>query len=875
MTGVFLQVINLSLVGSWVILLVLLVRIALRKSPKWCSYLLWGVVFVRLIIPVFPEMRFSLIPAKVQTSVESLLEGVVEANESDFTVFDQGGDKADVPEQIEGLEKPMQDIEQVQGGENSIKDTIRPNSEEQGWEFITRALTLITYFWLAGVIGFGSYHIQSYYKFKKQVRGAVLKEDGTYEIQGGHLSFVLGIFKPEIYLSSELDEDSRKVVLCHEQVHLARKDYIFKPLALAISCVHWFNPLVWLAFYCLNKDCEMSCDEKVVSLLGEDSKKIYSYTLLDESTRGERLKHKHENTCAVLSFGEDSIKTRIQHVLHYKKASVWIVGSTVIVLIVLTVGLLSNHGKEERYETLFATACRALNYVQEDEEFYLTVLLEEGDQRGSKVAVRVDAPELLELLSVTELGEVDGVQIALRISKEILEKSEFYQGERKIDGILYPERVDVFGMLCDESYQSYFTLSSIYWKESRDADETTITTGGIEYEGKNWTRYSDGMIFQVGNGGIYQVVGEEMICIYPYYLPEDANLSFKGDILYFPANSERPVDDTNWVYDSVCELNAVSGECRYILFQEEDKSRYNMDDLWIHDGFIFRSTSVGGGKNQAIALADAKAVWNDRTTAELSAEEQDTYGAYMREYLLGHPNEMVMVGNRYWDYTEAVIDMDGDGKAEQISITPVSERGQYYPYDEYNLQVDDWVEKRYSNRLSNAIWAFSPDGAHIFLALYEDGPSADPRTTFFRYEDGKLVESGRAGNYIDNIKMEDGILHVCQGVDVIQTDAIWVKYAFGTEGFLEVIPQETYEFTLKNELTLRKELVLHKEPGSAETFILQHQSVQITLVSGDFKWVYVKAADGQGGWLEMADGVYKIYDGQEAHEYFDGLYYAG
>ena len=67
-------------------------------------------------------------------------------------------------------------------------------------------------------------------------------------------------------------------MLCHERVHLQRRDYLFKPAALLICCVHWFNPLVWLAFYLMNMDCEMSCDEKVVKLLGEESKQSDSYT---------------------------------------------------------------------------------------------------------------------------------------------------------------------------------------------------------------------------------------------------------------------------------------------------------------------------------------------------------------------------------------------------------------------------------------------------------------------------------------------------------------------------------------------------------------------------------------------------------------------
>ena len=134
----------------------------------------------------------------------------------------------------------------------------------------------------------------------------------------------MGLIHPVIYLSSGLDPESRKVVLCHERVHLQRRDYLFKPAALLICCVHWFNPLVWLAFYLMNMDCEMSCDEKVVKLLGEESKKIYSYTLLEEASGGEWKRYRGGSICALLSFGEDHVKNRIRHVLDYRKPPFWV-----------------------------------------------------------------------------------------------------------------------------------------------------------------------------------------------------------------------------------------------------------------------------------------------------------------------------------------------------------------------------------------------------------------------------------------------------------------------------------------------------------------------------------------------------------------------
>ncbi len=351
---IFRSVVNLSLVGSYVILLVLLVRPAFCKAPKWCSYILWVIVFVRLVWPVFPEGQFSLIPEQLWSQVEDVeaadlnyktAQGVVETQTGQVLQKSQVlSDQLEVQSDIES-ETTGQTVQSSNSGENvstvlqSGESLQQSNSSHGKMSGFTNVLSIV---WLAGMVLLAGYHIISYWRFKIRVKNAVCTEPGVYEVEGEHLSFVLGIFRPIIYLSAGLDAESRRVVLCHERVHLQRRDYVMKPLALGICCIHWFNPLVWLAFYLMSKDCEMSCDEKVVSLLGEESKKIYSYALLDEATKGESKNYRRNSLCAVLSFGEDSVKTRIRHVLKYKKASVWIVACTVVVLVVLVVGLCRN-----------------------------------------------------------------------------------------------------------------------------------------------------------------------------------------------------------------------------------------------------------------------------------------------------------------------------------------------------------------------------------------------------------------------------------------------------------------------------------------------------------------------------------------------------
>ena len=380
---------RLSLVGSYCILLVILARFLLKKAPKWCSYLLWGIVFVRLCCPVLPGTRISLIPERLLTvgtqtrpaqvadmqltdgrdnsglagDVAGSIEAAAEQNGSGGNVVGGGtvdtvGTTVGVPNSGYNYNAEHLQHDNVNAsvgmtgnsaGSVDVVDGQNPDSTvDTGISSRPLWLRGLALLWLLGMAGFLAFHVFSYLRMRNRIRrpdsGVRQVEPGICEIDGGHLSFVMGLVHPVIYLSSGLDPESRNVVLCHERVHLQRRDYLFKPAALLICCVHWFNPLVWLAFYLMNMDCEMSCDEKVVKLLGEESKKIYSYTLLEEASGGEWKRYRGGSICALLSFGEDHVKNRIRHVLDYRKPPFWMLVGAVAVLVILVVCLCSNPG---------------------------------------------------------------------------------------------------------------------------------------------------------------------------------------------------------------------------------------------------------------------------------------------------------------------------------------------------------------------------------------------------------------------------------------------------------------------------------------------------------------------------------------------------
>lgn len=373
MSLIFDTVLRMSLTGSYCILVVLLVRALLLCAPRKFSYALWLVVFVRLICPVMPESGFSLIPDGGILE-EGGIAGMRMPGRQDSPVREERPEK-NSPAEVLTEDREFQNGSPAGAGTDGSMTELTGGSDfsgrsgllrrlglsglagpaqAAGWEAVLEICSLV---WLVGAAFFAGFHLWSYFRFKRRVAGAVRAEDGVYEIGEEHLSFVLGIMRPKIYIAAGLTPETRQVVLCHEQVHVKRRDYLLKPAALAVCCLHWFNPLAWLAFYLMNKDCEMSCDECVVRHCGEGSKKVYSFALLREAqAQGGRIRK--GGVCALLSFGEDNVKTRISHVLRCKKAPGWALVLIILLMVPVMLGLAFNPAPREMTEEDFLKAVR-------------------------------------------------------------------------------------------------------------------------------------------------------------------------------------------------------------------------------------------------------------------------------------------------------------------------------------------------------------------------------------------------------------------------------------------------------------------------------------------------------------------------------------
>lgn len=300
----FLALVNISITAGWIVLAVMLLRLLFRKVPKWISCALWGIVALRLVFPFSIESVFSLIP-----SAQTIDPTMPYLNE--FTI--------------------NSGIEPLDNAVNTQYAGFVPMAEK------TVDVTIIlACVWLVGVAVMLAFAFISWAKLRRSLRTATKKEDNIYQSELVRSPFVLGVIKPKIYIPYKTDEDYLKLVIAHEQAHIKRFDHLFKPLGFLLLSVHWFNPLLWVAYVFLCRDIESACDEKVIKDLTIEQRRVYSTALLNVS-----ISRKSIAACP-LAFGETGVKERIKGVMNYKKSSFWVVIAAVLMCAVTAVCFLTN-----------------------------------------------------------------------------------------------------------------------------------------------------------------------------------------------------------------------------------------------------------------------------------------------------------------------------------------------------------------------------------------------------------------------------------------------------------------------------------------------------------------------------------------------------
>ena len=360
MDDVFLKLVNLSISASWLILAVLVLRVVLKKAPKWVMPLLWGVVALRLVCLFSIESALSLIP-----SAETIPSEIVTETREPVLYEQATLDIVTNPTLPSAAEVPVGVSRQQAQVDFNIYSVL----------------------WFAGMAALLVHALVSAGKLKRKLATAILLRDNIYESEFVDSPFVFGVVKPNIYLPMHMDEGTAAYVIAHERAHLARRDHWWKVLGYLVLALHWFNPLVWVAYILFCRDIELACDEKVVKGLDGAARADYSQALLSCAAP------KRAVAACPLAFGEGNIKTRVKSALHYRKPAFWVAAAAVLAVVIVAVCFLTNP-KSERGSLVWAQKLNAADVASI--ELYVPA---EGEARQYKKLDTEEMAQAVELIN--------------------------------------------------------------------------------------------------------------------------------------------------------------------------------------------------------------------------------------------------------------------------------------------------------------------------------------------------------------------------------------------------------------------------------------------------------------------------------------------
>ena len=360
MDDVFLKLVNLSISASWLILAVLVLRVVLKKAPKWVMPLLWSVVALRLVCLFSIESALSLIP-----SAETIPSEIVTETREPVLYEQATLDIVTNPTLPSAAEVPVGVSRQQAQVDFNIYSVL----------------------WLAGMAALLVHALVSAGKLKRKLATAILLRDNIYESEFVDSPFVFGVVKPNIYLPMHMDEGTAAYVIAHERAHLARRDHWWKVLGYLVLALHWFNPLVWVAYILFCRDIELACDEKVVKGLDGAARADYSQALLSCAAP------KRAVAACPLAFGEGNIKTRVKSALHYRKPAFWVAAAAVLAVVIVAVCFLTNP-RSERGSLVWAQKLNAADVASI--ELYVPA---EGEARQYKKLDTEEMAQAVELIN--------------------------------------------------------------------------------------------------------------------------------------------------------------------------------------------------------------------------------------------------------------------------------------------------------------------------------------------------------------------------------------------------------------------------------------------------------------------------------------------
>ncbi len=464
MEKLFFTVLGMSATGSLVILAVLLARLALRKTPKAFSYALWAVALFRLLCPFTLDSAFSLLPSV------RMVDAAGRGGGTDQVIQIQTGIPA-LNSQVNGFlaDHPYQEGQPTEtGGEpgEELAPVINQPGPVPDWRTVPAAI------WLAGTAALLGYGALSLLGLRRRLAGSVPLEGENNVRLAGHIPspFVLGLVRPVIYLPSDLNEGERDYILLHERTHIRRFDHVTRGLAWLAAAVHWFNPLVWLAFYLAGRDMEMSCDEAVLRKMGREIRADYSASLL-------RLSQGGKLPAGPLAFGGSGFQNRIKNILNYKKPAFWVAALALAGVCVVGAALATN-----RAPGLFIDPDRVVSYTAADSSSYTS------NPDHTSVSTGADRQkDLSDPAKQRPLSKEKGDELVRLVNAH--RKSVYGQGELTLSGsehqLVRMDCADGGWYLLDYWYWNGFSFNPLHYGE--DSYTTLVTYYGPDGKaGTTW-----------------------------------------------------------------------------------------------------------------------------------------------------------------------------------------------------------------------------------------------------------------------------------------------------------------------------------------------------------------------------------------------------
>ena len=567
MNELFLKIINMSISASWLILAVLILRLVLKKAPKWVNVLLWGIVAVRLICPFSFESALSLIPS-AETFPEKIISG------------------------------PSFDI---QTGISPVDNRINDYLGDRYFEGVTvpanngnNIMTILTIVWIIGILLFVAYTIISYRRLHREIDTAVHYRDNIFQSENVSSPFVLGIINPRIYLPFSMNEQNLEHVVAHEQAHIRRKDHWWKPLGFLLLTIYWFNPLMWLAYVLLCRDIELACDEKVIKELGNEQRADYTQALVACSVNRRMI------AACPLAFGEVGVKERVKSVMNYKKPAFWVIILAVIACVVVVVCFLTNPKQDSYTLRIVVPAGSQEEFVYSDEEVSTiknSIKIWSGDGLGDTEVLLSPVNETTET-GYTATYLTHGMPVEFDAEKDTWFKIGVnMQNSTDEDIIVYVEVENVEVRIADE------INSVIEWFDYLENPDEMKWDGSLEI---NLPEFPD-VTFRWSYGEMLAVKDGESTSLYtgmPIWNTYFCDLSGDGlpDLCSTISWGSGMIDNRVIIYDYANGASYELYDRGYfdftLRFNEADgylyvdKTKYNTDELVETGRLVFKNNSI-------------------------------------------------------------------------------------------------------------------------------------------------------------------------------------------------------------------------------------------------------------------------------------------